>query len=142
VVVASPAPAAGQALVVPRWREVRQGTKEFRFAIDFGTTNTHVAYHDGPSQPPQPFNFGPEDTAVALLKKSSEETDYQAYEQLYRGIEEDPAHGIQLRRWQRYQQREFVPSFVGAGGSPYQFPIRTATSEAARKKPTTRTTPT
>nr|GFC23951.1 hypothetical protein [Tanacetum cinerariifolium] len=88
-----------KALVVPRWREVRQGTKEFRFAIDFGTTNTHVAYHDGPSQPPQPFNFGPEDTAVALLKKSSEETDYQAYEQLYRGIEEDPAHGIQLRRW-------------------------------------------
>ena len=129
--VTSPAPAAGQALVVPRWREVRQGTKEFRFAIDFGTTNTHVAYHDGPSQPPQPFGFGPDDSAVALLKKSSEETDYQAYEQLYRGIEEDPAHGIQLRRWQRYQQREFVPAFVGAGGSPYQFPIRTATSEAA-----------
>ena len=130
VVVSSPAPAAGQALVVPRWREVRQGTKEFRFAIDFGTTNTHVAYHDGPSQPPQPLSFGPDDTPVALLKKSSEETDYSVYEQLYRGIEDDPAHGIQLRRWQRYQQREFVPSFVGAAGSPYQFPIRTATSES------------
>jgi hypothetical protein len=131
VQISNPAPAAGRALVVPKWREVRQGTKEFRFAIDFGTTNTHVAYHDGPSHPPQPFGFGPDDTPVALLKKSSEESDYAAYEQLYRGVEDDPAHGIQLRRWQRYQQREFVPSFVGAAGSPYQFPIRTATSESA-----------
>ena len=130
VQVSSPAPAAGRALVVPRWREVRQGTKEFRFAIDFGTTNTHVAYHDGPSQPPQPLRFGPDDSPVALLKKPVEGAEYSAYEQLYRGIEDDAAFGIKLRRWQRYQQREFVPAFVGAGGSPYQFPIRTATSEA------------
>lgn len=129
--VSSPAPAAGQALVVPKWREVRQGTKEFRFAIDFGTTNTHVAYHDGPSQPPLPLSFGPDDSPVALLKKSSEEPDYSPYELLYRGIEDDSAHGIQLRRWQRYQQREFVPPFLGTAGSPYQFPIRTATSESA-----------
>lgn len=128
--VISPAPAAGRALIVPKWREVRQGTKEFRFAIDFGTTNTHVAYHDGPSQPPQPFSFGPDDTPVALLKKPAESVEYSPYEQLYLGIEDDAAFGIKLRRWQRYQQREFVPSFVGAGGSPYQFPIRTASSES------------
>lgn len=130
VQVSNPAPAAGQALVVPRWREARQGTREFRFAIDFGTTNTHVAYHDGPSQPPQPLGFGPDDTPVALLKKPSAQADFSPYEQLYLGIEDDAAHGIKLRRWQRYQQREFVPSFVGAAGSPYQFPIRTAVSEA------------
>ncbi|MGI4833198.1 MAG: hypothetical protein ACRYFK_07015 [Janthinobacterium lividum] len=129
--VHNPAPAAGQALVVPRWPEARQGTKTFRFAIDFGTTNTHVAYHDAPSQPPQPLGFGPEDTPVALLKKATEEIDYSPYERLFRGVEDDPAHGVQLRRWQRYQQREFVPPYLGAAGAPYQFPIRTATSEAA-----------
>ncbi|RFP66257.1 hypothetical protein D0N36_04360 [Hymenobacter lapidiphilus] len=131
VQLASPAPAAGQALLVPKWRTVRQGTKEFRFAIDFGTTNTHVAYHDGPSQPPQPLSFGPDDTPVALLKKPSDSYEYSVYDQLYMGIEQDDAHGIGLKRWQRYQQREFVPSFVGAAGSPYKFPIRTATSESA-----------
>ena len=129
--IVSPTPAAGRALVVPKWREVQQGTKEFRFAIDFGTTNTHVAYHDGPNQPPQPLSFGPDDSAVALLKKVTDEPERTPYDRLFRGIEDDPARGIQLKRWQLYQQREFVPPLLGAGGSPYQFPIRTATSEAA-----------
>jgi hypothetical protein len=128
--VLSPAPAAGRGLVVPKWREVRQGTKEFRFAIDFGTTNTHVAYHDAPGQPPQALSFGPEDSPVALLKKPTDEPERTPYERLFRGIESDPARNIELRRWQLYQQREFVPPLLGAGGSPYQFPVRTATSEA------------
>lgn len=130
VQLASPAPAAGQALLVPKWRTVRQGTKEFRFAIDFGTTNTHVAYHDGPSQPPQPFGFGPDDTPVAMLKKPADGVDYSAYEQLYRGIEDDPAHNVSLKRWQQYTEREFVPSYLGTMSSPYNMPMRTATSES------------
>ncbi len=131
VEILSPAPAAGRGLVVPKWREVRQGTKEFRFAIDFGTTNTHVAYHDAPGQPPQSLSFGPEDSPVALLKKPVDQPERTHYERLFSGIEDDGARNIQLKRWRVYQQREFVPPLLGAGGSPYQFPIRTATSEAA-----------
>ncbi|RTQ53646.1 hypothetical protein EJV47_02610 [Hymenobacter gummosus] len=130
--VISPGPVDGRALLVPKWREVRQGTKEFRFAIDFGTTNTHVAYNDGPNQPPQPLHFGPDDTPVALLKKPASGLDFAPYDQLYRGIEDDPGSGVGIKRWQLYQQREFIPAFIGAAGSPYQFPIRTATSESAR----------
>ena len=129
--VLSPAPAAGRGLVVPRWREVRQGTKEFRFAIDFGTTNTHVAYHDAPGQPPLPLSFGPDDSPVALLKKPADMPERTAYERLFAGVGYDADRGIKLYGWQVYQQREFVPPLLGTGGSPYQFPIRTATSEAA-----------
>ena len=128
--VLSPAPAAGRGLVVPRWPEVRQGTREFRFAIDFGTTNTHVAYHDAPGQPPQPLGFGPDDTPVALLKKAADEPARSPYERLYSGITEDLGRGVQLVFWPQYQEREFVPPLLGAGGSPFHFPIRTATSEA------------
>jgi len=129
--VLNPAPAEGLALVIPRWPEVRQGTKEYRFAIDFGTTNTHVAMQDSPGQEPKPFSFGLADTPVALLKKSTAEPDRSPYERLYRGIDDDPANFVQIKRWQQYQEREFVPPIIGADNSPYAFPARTATYEAA-----------
>ncbi|SFQ67832.1 hypothetical protein [Hymenobacter arizonensis] len=128
--VINPAPAAGSALIIPRWPEVRQGTKEYRFAIDFGTTNTHVAMQDSPGQEPKPFSFGLTDTPVALLKKSTNEPDRTAYERLYRGIDDDPANFVQIKRWQQYQEREFVPPILGQDSSPYSFPTRTATSES------------
>jgi len=128
--VLNPAPAEGRALIIPRWPEQRQGTKEYRFAIDFGTTNTHVAMQDSPGQEPKPFSFGLSDTPVALLKKSSAEPDRTVYERLYRGIDDDPGHFVQIKRWQQYQEREFVPALLGADSSPYAFPTRTATSEA------------
>ncbi|MBU6120725.1 hypothetical protein [Hymenobacter siberiensis] len=131
VEVYNPAPAGGRALVVPLWKEVKQqGTKRFRFAIDFGTTSTHVAWHDAPGQAPQPLSFGPEDSPVVLLKKPTAEPDYQAYDRIFRGIDDDPAHYVGLKRWRVYQQREFVPPLLGVASSPYAFPIRTATSEA------------
>ncbi|MCI1186655.1 hypothetical protein MON38_04440 [Hymenobacter sp. DH14] len=129
--VLNPAPAEGRALIIPRWAEVRQGTKEYRFAIDFGTTNTHVAMQDSPGQEPKPFSFGVADSPVVLLKKSTAEPDRSVYERLYRGIDDDPANFVQIKRWQQYQEREFVPPIIGADSSPYAFPARTATYEAA-----------
>jgi len=128
--VLNPAPAAGRALVIPKWPEVRQGTKDFRFAIDFGTTNTHVAMQADAGQEPRPFSFGLQDTPVALLKKSTDEPDRTPYERLYRGIDDDPANFVQIKRWQQYQEREFVPPLLGADTSPFGFPARTATYEA------------
>ncbi|MBC7449554.1 MAG: hypothetical protein H7330_15995 [Hymenobacteraceae bacterium] len=128
--IENPEPAIGRALVVPRWIEKTQGSREFRFAIDFGTTNTHVAYHAAPNEPPQPFAFGVDDSPVTLLKKATDEPERGLYERLFRGIDED-GRFVAIRRWQLYQQREFVPPLLGGKDSPYQFPIRTATSESA-----------
>src|ERR1035437_7268765 len=33
-------------IVIPKWKLYEAGNKEFKFAIDFGTTNTHIEYND------------------------------------------------------------------------------------------------
>ncbi len=134
-------PGGGQSLAVPNWPKATQGAAKFRFAVDFGTTNTHVAYSDDTGTGPRAFGFGSADSPVGLLKKPFVRRDQHGqplatqeqtpYERLLMGIDDDPAHYIQIKRWQTYLEREFVPPIIGAEGSPYAFPIRTAVSEAA-----------
>jgi hypothetical protein len=126
--VRHPAPGSPQALVVPKWREVTQGTKSFRFAIDFGTTNTHVAWSDDQIRV-ESLRFGADDSPVALLKKPLEDPAQTLYDRTFAGIRRGGY--INLRLWQDYTEREFVPNLIGAEGAPFAFPIRTATSEAA-----------
>ncbi|MEJ7662280.1 MAG: hypothetical protein WKG07_23300 [Hymenobacter sp.] len=119
--------------MVPKWREVRQGTKEFRFAIDFGTTNTHVAYHDAP----EPAAPAARPSGRGYAGGAAEEAGRCAGANwLMSGClevltEDLPRTACNCVFWDSHQQREFMPPLLGAGGSPYQFPIRTATSEDA-----------
>ncbi len=134
-------PGGGQSLIVPQWPTVTQGTAQFRFAVDFGTTNTHVAWNEASTPEPQPFGFGASESPVGLLKKPFVKHDQNGhalatqeqtlYDRLLMGIDKDPVRHIQIQRWQTYLEREFVPPLLAAEGSPYAFPIRTATSEAA-----------
>lgn len=43
-------------IVIPIFTEVQAGSKEFAYGIDFGTTNTHVAYME---KDKEPASFGP-----------------------------------------------------------------------------------
>ncbi|MBO3271088.1 hypothetical protein [Hymenobacter defluvii] len=113
-------PARG--LIVPRWREVDRGTRRFTFAVDFGTSNTHVAYADGPSAHPRPFTISEQDVQVELLNAPLPDTGYSAYQRYMRG----PG---QLFDVPLIQNREFVPSIIGEQQSVYEFPIRTAVCE-------------
>lgn len=134
-------PGGGQSVVVPQWPARVQGTAQFRFAVDFGTTNTHVAWNEGTDPDPKPFGFGATESPVGLLKKAFEQRDHNGrplatqeqplYERLLMGIDVDQARNIQLQQWRKLLEREFVPPLLAAEGSPYAFPIRTATSEAA-----------
>jgi hypothetical protein len=134
-------PGGGQSLAVPQWPTVTQGTAQFRFAVDFGTTNTHVAWNESSTPEPKPFGFGASESPVGLLKKAFVKKDQNGhplatqeqtlYERLLMGIDADPVRRIQIKRWQTYLEREFVPPLLAAEGSPYAFPIRTATSESA-----------
>src|SRR5690606_17347479 len=54
-------------LIIPKWKEITNGTKEFSFAVDFGTTNTHIAFTDAPNNPPQPFSIQEEDIQLLSL---------------------------------------------------------------------------
>ena len=46
----------GQGLVVPKFRS-KGSAKVFSFAIDFGTSNTHIEYTNEADQMPQPFDI-------------------------------------------------------------------------------------
>jgi hypothetical protein len=114
-------------LLVPKWQEVGPGTKRFTFSIDFGTTNTHIAYTTGNTVAPQPFTIEESDQQLVMLNKPSDEPGLlpiQRFKQasLHRAMEIDTV-----------VNREFIPYLVGgqATGSEVSFPIRTASCEVS-----------
>jgi hypothetical protein len=86
-------------VILPRWKEYRKGTNELIFAVDFGTTNSHVEYAiAGSSSKPLTFEYGSDQVLVAsLLKKGEVGTadQYQDIEFLPRDI--DTLYGFPLR---------------------------------------------
>ncbi len=115
------APATG--LLAPRWRTDVGGTTQFTFAVDFGTTNTHVAVAaDGAVA--EPFAIGSErEMQTVLLSQPEPVGDYD----LPSRYQVRAISGASL-----LQNREFVPSFIGIRGAETSFPIRTATCETPR----------
>jgi hypothetical protein len=113
-------------LVIPKWKPVSIGGKAFSFAVDFGTTNTHVAYSDDQHLMPRPFNIGEEDLQVVMLNRphEGESSERKMTASRYtRGLNN-------LREALILQEREFLPSIIGSEwGSGFHFPLRTATSE-------------
>ena len=96
---------------VAKGRLLRNGNRQFRFAIDFGTSNTHIAYNDQQSRMPKDFTIGEADRQVALLSKGGK----GGYGNL-----------IEMRS---VKEREFVPSLMGEGQA-VAYPVRTATFES------------
>jgi hypothetical protein len=121
---------AGQevkAVLIPKWQEVGPGTRQFTFAIDFGTTNTHIAYTTGANTAPQPFSVEIDDQQVIMLNKPSDEPGLlpiQRYKQASLG---------RVMEIDTVVNREFVPYLLGgkASGAEVQFPVRTATCEVS-----------
>ena len=57
-------------VIIPQWKPYNPSAKELIFAVDFGTTNTHVEWAER-GQPSQPFTFeyGSQQVLVASLHK-------------------------------------------------------------------------
>ena len=89
-------------IVVPKFKEVN-GRNRYKFAVDFGTTNTHIEYSVNES-PTQEFNMSADDSQIRLLAEYSR------------------AHEIVF-------ESEFIPSIIGQD-SKYNFPMRTAMTES------------
>jgi hypothetical protein len=102
-------------LIIPdfaaRGRLLRNGTKQFHFAVDFGTSNSHVAYNHAQARAPKDFDIAEADRQVVLLSKGG------------RGGYGD------LIEMRGVKDREFVPALVGEG-QPVAYPFRTATFES------------
>ncbi len=95
-------------VLVPNFTEVSHGSKSFTFAVDFGTTNTHIEFIvDG--APPQPFAYGGEDTQFVTLIEPDSEWYFSDY------TRDAFVH-------------EAIPAAIGPREN-YRFPIRTVSTE-------------
>lgn len=93
-------------VIIPRFRKASGGS-QFTFAIDFGTTNSHIEYSvDGSA--PKAFDMPAAETQLCRLS-----TDYDEQEAIDISVAFDEA---------------FIPSTIGEN-SDYHFPMRTVYAE-------------
>ena len=121
----APMGTAVSGLLVPRWQTAVGGSQRYTFAVDFGTTNTHVSFATAERPEPQPFSIGKEkELQVVTLNKPLASTDYRL----------PMRYGVgslgTMPLAETIRNREFVPAFIGAEGADVAFPIRTATCES------------
>lgn len=96
--------------------------KAYTFAVDFGTSNTHVAYMDNANELPLPFTIDEADQQMVLLNAPGNDSNpgvkFASYGQF-------PAIDLTLRR-------EFLPAVItDKSRSTVSFPFKTATCEVS-----------
>lgn len=100
-------------IIIPKFPEPATGANEFTFAVDFGTTNTHIEYKTG-TQAPTPFTITINDSQIAH---------YFHPDKTPEGFYGTGANAIK-----ELINMEFVPRTIGGGGNEFKYPIRTAIS--------------
>lgn len=103
-------------VVIPNFL-AHQNLEDFEFAVDLGTSNTHIEFKKAGSNSSGSFNY-----------KDSEHLFSTFFVQSYREIE-GKLQPIDLRDETDLIVRDFIPSLVGEN-SDYSFPTRTALSYA------------
>jgi hypothetical protein len=114
-------------LIVPKWVDKEVGQRRAVIGIDFGTTNTHVAWTYEDDNRPTPLTIDSDELQMALLSApsnsaTSESAKYDEFDNILKGA---LLTGTKIRL-----HHEFLPSIIGSGGSPFSFPLRTATCES------------
>jgi hypothetical protein len=113
-------PLACNALIVPSWPVIANtGTTKFKFAVDFGTTNTHIAYKKGEDDP-IPFNVTGKDKDIQIATLFDETSNA--------GMENIMTDSPEILE---FIDKEFAPREIGKGSKSntiFAFPQRTAIS--------------
>ena len=110
-------------VLIPKLRKCIQGTDKFKFAIDFGTTNTHIEYKINSSKESKPFEITNKDIQIANLHNATLD-------------ESDPLFSTAMRLINESIPHEFLPMNIGKEFE-FRFPQRTALSHHQHLKPTT-----
>jgi hypothetical protein len=101
-------------IIIPKWQPYSQGNEVFSFAVDFGTTNTHIEYKIGNGSP-KPFDITADDVQIATLFHPTKTQ------------EDFGGTGAGAIRF--LIEREFLPQYLG-NGSDFKFPHRTVIAES------------
>ncbi|OCX54272.1 hypothetical protein BEL04_08420 [Mucilaginibacter sp. PPCGB 2223] len=117
--------------ILPLFQTARNGEAEYIYAIDFGTSNTHVEYGkvvDKRVQKAQPFAITEQEMQMYLLNKPGrlQQNDGEGY------LDYERSTGTKIDKARLVTLREFIPFQVGTQKSAsVRFPFRTATNESA-----------
>lgn len=111
-------------LIIPDWgqkfsKSVNSGESKFVFGVDFGTSNTHIAYKNQNTKVAG-FDITREDLQVVMLNKRGEDNSFSKSFEFGWGSLPDT---------NSFKRREFMPSVIGIENAPVVYPIRTATCE-------------
>jgi len=101
-------------VIMPNWQPYQLGNEVFSFAIDFGTTNTHIEYKIG-NGAPKPFDITSDDIQIATLFHPTKTTE-----------DFGGTGAIAIRE---LIDHEFVPQLIG-NASEFKFPHRTVIAES------------
>ncbi len=107
-------------ILIPLFKPYQSGSSKFSFAIDFGTTNTHIEYGvEGTKIIHEPFEITESDIQLGSLHKNNDET-----ENILKGDKVD-IFALDIKD---LVPKEFLPEMIGKNNE-YKFPIRTVITE-------------
>jgi hypothetical protein len=105
-------------LLIPLFKMHNGGSKQFSFAIDFGTTNTHIEYKTGNEQE-KAFDITPQDIQIGSLNYNDANT-----RELLANVALGPFSNMLIN----LIPIEFLPEKIGKN-EPYSFPQRTVIAD-------------
>ena len=100
-----------EGILIPKYSQVGNGTDSYEFAIDFGTTNTHVEYRVNNENIIKPLEMSHSDSAILSMHTNNEGIE-QIFDQK------------RLEMFINAPYQEFMPASFGQNDITY-FPLRT-----------------
>jgi hypothetical protein len=110
-------------VMVPKWKEKQVSGNVFKFSVDFGTTNTFIAYTDdqASTSEPVPFTIGPGEMQMVMLHRNDPPVGGKSVTSTF-------LQGNAQNIYKSVVIHEFVPPVIlsDENDSPYKMPFRTA----------------
>ena len=113
-------------MLIPMFEPLPAASKAFKFAIDFGTSNTHIEYKDVREDITRPFEINEKDVQVATLHVPDETTESHL---------RNPKLGLfGAAKLVEIIREEFMPFQINRN-IQYKFPQRTVINDSGRFNP-------
>jgi hypothetical protein len=112
-------------IIIPMFKTPNSSTKIFRFAIDFGTTNTHVEYKTG-NEDARPFDISKQEMHIATLHIHDNNT-----KNILKSAKVAELHDLAAPNAYSIFEHEFIPMQIG-NDSTDKFPQRTVIADNDR----------
>ncbi len=97
-------------IILPKLKVQRAGNTQFSFAIDLGSSNTHIEYlTDSQNDKSRPFDITEDDAQISFIYSDACDVSISSYNHII---------------------KEFIPELIGCGAAKVKFPLSTALSVA------------